>query len=121
MSEDSINFVEKDGRIVFNIKVVPGSSRTVIAGLYNGMLKVRLAAAPEKGKANQALIELLAEKFNIPKNSIAIVSGQTSKVKKVTVPATSEAKEILKSKILKLYLNNASPSSLILFSRQQNP
>ncbi|MCE5341212.1 MAG: DUF167 domain-containing protein [Planctomycetaceae bacterium] len=96
MSENSINFAEKDGRIIFNIKVVPGSSKTIVAGLYNGMLKVRLAAPPEKGKANQALIELLAEKFNIPKNSIAIISGQTSKVKKVTMPATSEAKETLR-------------------------
>jgi len=95
MSDDAINFVEKDGRIIFDIKVVPGSSRTVIAGIYNGMLKVRLAAAPEKGKANQALIELLAEKFNIPKNSVAILSGQTSKIKKISVPDLPEVKEIL--------------------------
>jgi len=95
MSENSINFVEKDGRIVFNVKVVPGSSKTVIAGLYNGMLKVRLSAAPEKGKANQALVELLAERFNIPKNAIVIVSGQTSKVKMISVPTLAEIKETL--------------------------
>jgi uncharacterized protein len=96
MSENSINFVEKDGRIIFNVKVVPGSSRTVVAGLYNGMLKVRLAAPPEKGKANQALIELLAEKFNIPKNSIAITSGLTSKIKQMSLPNTPEILERLK-------------------------
>lgn len=101
MSDDAINFVEKDGRIIFDIKVVPGSSKTVIAGIYNGMLKVRLAAAPEKGKANQALIELLAEKFNIPKNSIAILSGQTSKIKKISIPDMPEVKEILKIKYQK--------------------
>jgi len=95
MSENSIKFVEKDGRITFNVKVVPGSSKTVIAGFYDGMLKVRLAAAPEKGKANQALIGLLAEKFNIPKNSITILSGLTSKVKKITAPASPGIKDIL--------------------------
>ena len=96
MSENSINFAEKDGRIIFNIKVVPGSSKTIVAGLYNGMLKVRLAAPPEKGKANQALIELLAEKFNIPKKSIAITSGLTSKVKQMSLPNTREILERLK-------------------------
>jgi uncharacterized protein (TIGR00251 family) len=95
---DSIDFVEKDGRIIFEVKVVPGSSKTVIAGLYNGMLKVRLAAVPEKGKANQALVELLAEQFNIPKNSVNILSGLTSKVKNISVPAMPEIKKILKIK-----------------------
>jgi uncharacterized protein (TIGR00251 family) len=97
MSENSLNFVEKDGRIVFNIKVVPGSSKTLIAGLYNGMIKVRLSAAPEKGKANQALIELLAEKFNIPKNSIAILSGLTSKIKQVSVVSSPQVRDVILS------------------------
>ncbi|MEN6386836.1 MAG: DUF167 domain-containing protein [Phycisphaerales bacterium] len=97
MSDETLNFVEKDGRIVFNIKVVPGSSKTLIAGLYNGMIKVRLAAAPEKGKANQALIELLSEKFNIPKNSISILSGLTSKIKQVAVTSSPQVRNMILS------------------------
>jgi uncharacterized protein (TIGR00251 family) len=97
MSENVLNFVEKDGRIVFNVKVVPGSSKTLIAGLYNGMIKVRLSAAPEKGKANQALVELLAEKFNIPKNSIAILSGLTSKIKQVAVTSSPQVRNLILS------------------------
>ncbi|MFA5293446.1 MAG: DUF167 domain-containing protein [Phycisphaerae bacterium] len=85
MSENILNITEKDGRVVFNIKVAPGSSRTDIAGIYNGMLKVRLSAAPEKGKANHALIKLLAEKFDIPKNQITITAGLTSKIKQVSI------------------------------------
>jgi uncharacterized protein (TIGR00251 family) len=85
MSESSFNFVEKNGRLVFNIKVAPGSSKTEVVGIYNGMLKVRLSAAPEKGKANQALIRLLSEKFNIPKAQITITAGLTSKIKRVSV------------------------------------
>jgi uncharacterized protein len=97
MSDEALNFVEKDGRIVFNIKVVPGSSKTLIAGLYNGMIKVRLAAAPEKGKANQALIELLAENFKIPKNSIVILSGLTSKIKQVAVTSSPQVRNVILS------------------------
>ncbi|HAL45238.1 MAG: hypothetical protein A2Y12_18675 [Planctomycetes bacterium GWF2_42_9] len=97
MSENSLNFVEKYGRIVFNIKVVPGSSKTLIAGLYNGMIKVRLSAAPEKGKANQALIELLAENFNIPKNSITILSGLTSKIKQVSIAGSTQVRDVILS------------------------
>ena len=85
MSEGSLNFVAKDGRLVFNVKVAAGSSKTEVAGIYNGMLKVRLSAAPEKGKANQALIRLLSEKFNIPKARITITAGLTSKVKQVSM------------------------------------
>jgi len=95
MSENALNFVEKDGRIVFNVKVVPGSSKTVIAGLYNGMIKLRLAAAPEKGKANQALIELLSDKLNIPKSHIVITSGLTSKVKQISVLRSAQVLDVI--------------------------
>jgi len=85
MSENILNITEKDGQVFFNVKAAPGSSKTEVAGIYNGMLKVRLSAAPEKGKANQALIKLLSEKFNIPKNQITITAGLTSKVKQVSL------------------------------------
>lgn len=85
MSETGLNFVEKDERIVFNIKVAAGNSKTELTGIYNGMLKVKISAAPEKGKANQALIKLLSEKFDVPKNQIAILSGLTSKIKQISI------------------------------------
>ncbi|MBU1260571.1 MAG: DUF167 domain-containing protein [Planctomycetes bacterium] len=85
MSNDTLNITKKDDQFLFNVKVAPGSSRTEIAGIYNGMLKVRLCAAPEKGKANQALIKLLSGKLDVPKKEIAITAGLTSKVKQVSV------------------------------------
>ncbi len=97
MSDNRLNFVEKNGQIVFNVKVIPGSSKNIIAGVYNGMMKVRLAAPPEKGRANQAMIELFAEKFNISKSSIVIVSGLTAKIKQIALPSSPEILEILKS------------------------
>ena len=71
--------------MVFTAKVVPGSSRTAICGLLDGMLKVKVSAAPEKGKANQCLMSLLAGQLGVRKSAVSIVSGRSSAVKKVQV------------------------------------
>ena len=80
---------EKNGCVVFGVKVVPGSSRTAIAGLLGAMLKVKIAAAPEKGKANKCLIEFLAKQLGVKKNQISIISGQTNPVKTISVAGIS--------------------------------
>jgi uncharacterized protein (TIGR00251 family) len=54
------------------------------------MLKIKLAAAPEKGKANQALVEFLADKLGVKKNAIKITSGQTSPVKTIEITGISQ-------------------------------
>ncbi|MFA5239346.1 MAG: DUF167 domain-containing protein [Phycisphaerae bacterium] len=74
-----------DGGVVFTAKIVPGSSRTALSGLLDGMVKVKIAAPPEKGKANQCLIEFLAKKLGVKKKAISITSGQTNPVKQVQV------------------------------------
>jgi len=51
----------------------------------NGSIKVRLSAPAKEGKANKALIELLSDYFNIPKSSIFIISGSSSKTKIVDI------------------------------------
>ena len=75
--------------VVFSVKVVPRSSRTAIAGILNGMLKVKLAAAPEKGKANESLVEFLAETLGVKKNTVSITSGLTSPVKTILITGVS--------------------------------
>lgn len=66
------------------IKVVPRASKNEIVGeMADGSLKVRLTAAPVDGKANEALIKILSDHFNIPKNKIKLVRGLTSKNKLV--------------------------------------
>ena len=75
--------------VVLSVKVVPGSSRTKVAGIYDGMLKVKISAAPEKGKANKSLIEFLAGQLGIRKKDIEIVSGQTSPVKQLRISGVS--------------------------------
>ena len=76
---------EVNGGVVFVAKIVPGSSRTGVCGLLNGMLKIKISAAPEKGKANQALVGFLAKKLGVKKNAVSIISGQTNPVKQVQV------------------------------------
>jgi uncharacterized protein (TIGR00251 family) len=72
------------------IKVTPKASKNAIAGWLGEELKVMVTAAPEKGKANQAVITLLAEKLRIPKQTIRIVAGQTSARKTVEFTALDQ-------------------------------
>lgn len=87
MSDLSIQ--EVNGGVIFKVKVVPGSSRTAIAGLLDGMLKIKITAPAEKGKANQCLINFLARELGVKKNAISIISGQTSPVKYIKVLGVS--------------------------------
>jgi uncharacterized protein (TIGR00251 family) len=75
--------------VVFTTKVVPGSSRTCVCGLLGGMLKIKVSTQPEKGKANQNLIEFLAKQLGVKKNAISILSGQTNPIKQVQVLGVS--------------------------------
>jgi len=68
------------------IKVTPNASKTEIAGRDGGVMRIRLAAPPVDGKANEKLIEFLADEYDIPKSSIRVVSGMTSKTKIVELP-----------------------------------
>jgi len=72
------------------VKVVPGSSRTEIVGRYNGMVKIKVAAPPEQGKANKMLTAFLAEQLGIRKNDIQIVSGQTSSIKQLKLEGVTQ-------------------------------
>ena len=92
------NLTIQEGRegVVFAAKIVPGSSGpTRICGLLDGMLKIKVSAAPEKGKANACLLKFLAKELGVKKNAVAILSGQTSPLKHVQVSGIS-ADELLK-------------------------
>jgi len=68
------------------IRVLPRSSRNEVVGeMADGTLKVKLTAPPVEGKANEALVKLLAEHFSVPKGKIKITSGSTSKNKTIEV------------------------------------
>ena len=80
-----IRISESAKGVVVGIKVVPSSSKTRIAGMLDGMIKVTVAAAPEKGKANKCLTDLLAKKLSLKKKNVRVVSGMTSQIKKIEI------------------------------------
>jgi uncharacterized protein len=68
------------------VKVIPKSVKTEIAGeLADGTLKIRIAAAPERGKANAELCAFLARDLGVPKSNIEVISGHTSPLKLIRV------------------------------------
>ena len=80
---------EVDGGVVFAAKIVPASSKTGISGFIDGLVKIKISAAPEKGKANKCLLEFLAKQLGVKKNAVSIISGKTSAVKSVRVVGIS--------------------------------
>ncbi|MFQ6035564.1 MAG: DUF167 domain-containing protein [Sedimentisphaerales bacterium] len=80
-----------DEGVVITVKIVPGSSPpTRICGLLNGMLKIKVAVAPEKGKANRCLVEFLAKRLGVKCSAINIISGQYRPVKHVQILGISD-------------------------------
>lgn len=71
--------------IIIKVKIVPGSSKNKIIGVYNDALKISIAAPPVEGKANKKCIAYLAKYFDVAKSKIEIISGQTSKNKLIKI------------------------------------
>ncbi len=86
--------------MIFAVRVIPRASKSEIAGEHDGALKVRLAAPPVDGEANEELIKLLAKEFGVAKSSVEILSGHTSKTKQVAV------KNVLRERFLSFGIDN---------------
>lgn len=83
-----------DGAIAVLIRVTPGASRDEIGGLWLGpegeeRLAFRVTAPPDKGKANQAVVKLLAKALGVPKSAVAIVAGDKDRLKTVAIARDS--------------------------------
>jgi len=77
------------GACTFYVRVVPRSRRDEITGLHGDALKIRLTAPPERGKANRALQEILADRLGVSRSEVEILSGHTSRQKRVRVKGVS--------------------------------
>ena len=75
--------------ILFTAKVVPGSSRTEVCGTLKSMLKIKVAAPPEKGRANTCVIDYLAKALGVKKKAVEIVAGQTAPIKQILIQGLS--------------------------------
>lgn len=80
-----------------SVRVHPGAKRNAITGTHADALKISLTTPPTDGRANAALIAFLAERLDIPRTSIALISGATSRSKtlRLTGITTAEAESRL--------------------------
>jgi len=79
------HFSWKGKTLHLRCQLQPRAARDEIVGIHDDRLKVRITAAPVDGKANAHLIKFLAKQFGVPKNQVAIESGETSRQKSVSI------------------------------------
>lgn len=80
-----IPYTETRDGIVFKVQVVPRASRSEIVGEHNGALRIRVAAAPVDGAANEELVRLLSRALRVPRSAVEITAGHSAKLKTVRV------------------------------------
>ena len=76
--------------MILKVSVTPNARESAIVSYQNDILKVRIHSPPDKGKANETLIVFLSEKLSIPKSRIRILSGHTSRLKKIEIEGDIE-------------------------------
>lgn len=83
-------FSESDGALRLFLRVTPNASKDAISGLWRGpageqRLAVRVAAPPDKGRANKAVLKLLAKALALPKSAVSLTGGEKDRLKTVAV------------------------------------
>ena len=92
MAGQTIQCTEQDDAILFAVRVVPRASRSRVVGAHDGALRVRVAAPPVDGAANEELARTLAEALGVPRRAVEITGGHASKLKQVRVSGADCAK-----------------------------
>lgn len=73
------------GTVTIRVHVQPGARRTEVTGLHGESVKVRVAAPALEDRANEALVDFIAEKFAVPRRGVTLVSGLKSREKRLEV------------------------------------
>jgi hypothetical protein len=81
---------------VLPVHVVPRASRTEVAGLHGGSVKIRLQAPPVDGKANHALLSFIAGRLGLPASAVALVGGESGREKRVRIDGVDAAAALAK-------------------------
>jgi uncharacterized protein (TIGR00251 family) len=97
MSREIIEFAEHPRGVIVPVRAHAGARRNGILGTREGMLRVAVTAAPEKGKANRAIVAVLSETLGVAKSSIELVSGDTAPQKRFLV--VGAASDVLRARI----------------------
>ena len=82
----------RPGAVRFSVRVQPRAAASEVSGVHGDALKVRLSAPPVDGAANEALVDLLAERLGVPRRAVRIVSGATARTKTVEVDGVDAAR-----------------------------
>lgn len=82
---------DETGTAVLRLHVQPGAGKTAIVGRHGDAIKVRVAAPPEGGRANDAVVALVAQSFDVKLASVTLIGGQSSRSKRVQVDGISLA------------------------------
>lgn len=75
--------------VIITVKAHAGARQNAILGERNGALRIAVTAAPEKGKANRAIIELLSKTLGVPKSAIELIAGDMSPQKRFLIAAAT--------------------------------
>lgn len=78
---------EENGAVVLTIHAQPGARRSEVAGVHGGALKIRLAAPPLDGRANDELVRFLADAFGVPRANVVLLRGASARAKVVRIDA----------------------------------
>lgn len=78
-------FSDHPDGLLIDVRVQPKSSKNAIVGIHGAALKIKLNAPPVEGKANKALIQLVAKLLKCPKSDVEILSGQASRNKRLLI------------------------------------
>ena len=81
--------------VVLTLHVQPGAKQSEVSGLHGEALKIRLAAPPIEGRANEALLRFIAERFNVPLRNVELRRGAQSRHKRVEVRGSTVEPESL--------------------------
>jgi len=84
-------FTDHPDGLLIDVRVQPKSSKNAIVGVHGEALKIKLNAPPVDGKANKALVQLVAKALHCPKSAVEIISGQASRNKRLLIRITKDA------------------------------
>jgi len=101
VENEMVETQERDGAVIFSLRVQPRASKDEIAGEMGGALKVRLRAPAVEDRANEALVEFLAELLKTSRSAVSILSGERSRVKRI------EIRGVTRQQILNLLTHEA--------------
>ncbi len=87
----ALKIIENNESITFTVRVAPRASKSEIIGERDGAVKVRLSSPPVDGAANAELIKLLAKRFGVARSDVRIISGETSKTKRIRIDGVTAA------------------------------